>query len=69
MKIIYQNNTEQSAFDIAVLSSDILGGIHTIALFILIIPAVLVSCNTIKRFRGLRKVPYKDEFQTKVYAR
>ena len=68
MKIIYQNNTEQSAFDIAVLSSDILGGIHTIALFILIIPAVLVSFNTIKRFRGLRKVPYKDEFQTKIYA-
>ena len=33
-----------------------------------IIPAFIVSFETIKRFRGLRKVPYKDEFQTKMYA-
>ena len=68
MKLIYNNNTELSVFDILILSSDTLGWIHTIVLLMFIIPAFIVSFETIKRFRGLRKVPYKDEFQTKIYA-
>ena len=68
MQVIYKNNTELSVFHVLILSSDILGGIHTIVLLILTIPAILVSINTVKSFRGLRRVPNKDEFQTKMYA-
>ena len=68
MQIIYRNNTEVSVFNIMILLSDILGGIHTIVLLILFIPAIIVSSDRIKRFRNLRRIPYKDGFQIKIYA-
>ena len=68
MQLIYRNDTELSVFSTLVLLSDILGGIQLLVLLVLLIAAFLVSFDTIKKFRGLRRVPYKDEFQTKIYG-
>ena len=50
------------------LPSEILGGVHTILLLVQIIPAVILTYETIKKYRRLDKLNYQDGFTAKVQA-
>ena len=62
------NLTDDIIHKYSLLPSEILGGIHTLLLLVQIIPAVIFTYETIKKYRGLRKVDYEDDFTIKMQA-
>ena len=68
LKMISTNLTHDIIYEYSLLLCEILNGIHTILLLIQIIPAVIFTYETIKKYRGLKKANYEDNYTIKMQA-
>ena len=68
IQMILTNFTEELIYKYSLLPSEILGGIHTLLLIVQVLPAVIFTYETIKKYRRLKKCNYEDDFTIKMQA-